>query len=128
MQTEREGEKSLPNACGGSSSAAVRPACFKGKNEYYFVTGSFTFMYPTSNCQRAPPGTGTTSSTPGPDPASRAWSSPRSKSIRIAILTIAQKTPRNETPEKINKTDFYRSKKKPAVVGKRNPSIAVSRF
>lgn len=34
----------------------------------------------------------------------------------------------NETPEKINKKHFYRSKKKPAVVRKRNPSIPVSGF
>ena len=34
----------------------------------------------------------------------------------------------NDTPEKINKKHFYRSKKKPAVVRKRNPSIPVSGF
>jgi hypothetical protein len=34
----------------------------------------------------------------------------------------------NETPEKINKKHFYRSKKKPAIVRKRNPSIPVSGF
>jgi hypothetical protein len=33
-----------------------------------------------------------------------------------------------ETPEKINKKHFYRSKKKPAIVRKRNPSIPVSGF
>ena len=34
----------------------------------------------------------------------------------------------NETPEKINKKHFYRSKKKPAIVRKRNPSIQPSGF
>jgi len=50
----------------------------------------------------------------------------RSKKQKEA--NASNKTDENDTPEKINKKHFYRSKKKPVVVRKRNPSIPVSGF
>jgi len=50
------------------------------------------------------------------------------KSKKQNTTTNTNTKDENETPEKINKKHFYRSKKKPAIVRKRNPSIPVSGF
>lgn len=52
----------------------------------------------------------------------------KSKKQKEPISSSKFSRDENDTPEKINKKHFYRSKKKPAVVRKRNPSIPVSGF
>jgi len=63
---------------------------------------------------------------PGVGPASKAWSSQK----KAKALDTSNTKDENDTPEKINKKHFYRSKvnRKPVIVRKRNPSIQPSGF